>query len=61
MRFDSKLFNPQAFGSYVNRIPNVTKNELARSALQLEQMSKQRDRYPLKQDLYIREYLISEG
>ena len=32
MRFDSKLFNPQAFGSYVNRIPNVTKNELARSA-----------------------------
>ena len=32
MRFDSKLFNPQAFGSYVDRIPNVTKNELARSA-----------------------------
>lgn len=32
MKFDSKLFNPQAFGSYVNRIPNVTKNELARSA-----------------------------
>ena len=59
MRFDSKLFNPQAFGSYVNRIPNVTKNELARSAA--EQMSKQRDHYPLKQDLYIREYLISEG
>lgn len=30
-KFDSKSFNPQAFGSYVNRIPNVTKNELAKS------------------------------
>ena len=29
--FDSKSFNPQAFGSYVKRIPNVTKNELAKS------------------------------
>ncbi len=29
--FDSKAFNPQAFGAYVNRIPNVTKNELAKS------------------------------
>lgn len=30
-RFDSKSFNPEAFGAYVNRIPNVTKNELAKS------------------------------
>ena len=29
--FDSKSFNPQAFGKYVDRIPNVTKNELAKS------------------------------
>lgn len=31
MKFDSKSFNPQAFGAYVKRIPNVAKNELARS------------------------------
>lgn len=31
MKFDSKSFNPQAFGLYVNRIPNTTKNELAKS------------------------------
>lgn len=31
MRFDSKSFNPQAFGAYVKRIPNVTKTELAKS------------------------------
>lgn len=30
-KFDSKTFNPEAFGSYVKRIPNVTKNELAKS------------------------------
>lgn len=30
-KFDSKTFNPQAFGHYVNRIPNVTKTELAKS------------------------------
>ena len=30
-KFDSKSFNPQAFGKYVSRIPNVTKNELAKS------------------------------
>lgn len=30
-KFDSKSFNPQAFGHYVNRIPNVTKTELAKS------------------------------
>lgn len=29
--FDSKVFNPQAFGAYVKRIPNVAKNELAKS------------------------------
>ena len=29
-KFDSKSFNPQAFGKYVDRIPNVTKNELAK-------------------------------
>lgn len=29
-KFDSKSFNPQAFGAYVNRIPNVTKTELAK-------------------------------
>lgn len=31
MKFDSKTFNPEAFGNYVQRIPNVTKNELAKS------------------------------
>jgi hypothetical protein len=30
-KFDSKTFNPQAFGAYVKRIPNVAKNELAKS------------------------------
>ncbi|MBQ9518647.1 MAG: phage coat protein, partial [Firmicutes bacterium] len=30
-KFNSKSFNPQAFGAYVERIPNVTKSELARS------------------------------
>lgn len=30
-KFDSKSFNPQAFGTYVKKIPNVTKNELAKS------------------------------
>ena len=30
-KFDSKSFNPQAFGTYVKRIPNVTKTELAKS------------------------------
>lgn len=30
-RFDSKSFNPEAFGAYVDRIPNVTKSELAKS------------------------------
>lgn len=30
-KFDSKSFNPQAFGAYVKRIPNVTKNELTKS------------------------------
>lgn len=29
-KFDSKTFNAQAFGAYVKRIPNVTKNELAK-------------------------------
>jgi len=30
-KFDSKSFNPQAFGAYIQRIPNVTKTELAQS------------------------------
>jgi hypothetical protein len=30
-KFDSKSFNPQAFGAYVNRIPNPNKTELAKS------------------------------
>lgn len=30
-KFNSKSFNPQAFGAYVERIPNVKKNELAGS------------------------------
>lgn len=30
-KFDSKTFNPQAFGAYVARIPNAQKSELARS------------------------------
>lgn len=30
-KFDSKSFNPQAFGKYVDRIPNTTKSELAKS------------------------------
>ena len=30
-RFDSKSFNPEAFGKYVDSIPNVEKTELAKS------------------------------
>jgi hypothetical protein len=30
-KFDSKSFNPEAFGLYVKQIPNVTKTELAKS------------------------------
>lgn len=30
-KFDSKSFNPQAFGAYVERVPNTKKNELVRS------------------------------
>lgn len=30
-KFDSKSFNPEAFGKYINRIPNTTRTELARS------------------------------
>lgn len=30
-KFDSKSFNPEAFGKYVDRIPNVKKTELAKS------------------------------
>lgn len=30
-KFDSKSFNPEAFGAYVNKIPNVTRTELAKS------------------------------
>ena len=29
-KFDSKSFNPQAFGAYVDRIPNPTKSEMAK-------------------------------
>ena len=29
-KFDSKSFNPEAFGTYVKRIPNVKKTELAK-------------------------------
>ena len=30
-KFDSKSFNPQAFGAYVDRVPNTKKIELAKS------------------------------
>ena len=30
-KFDSKSFNPEAFGYYIKNIPNPTKNELAKS------------------------------
>lgn len=30
-KFDSKSFNPEAFGAYVKRVPNTKKNELAKS------------------------------
>ncbi len=30
-KFDSKSFNPEAFGKYIDRIPNTTKTELAKS------------------------------
>lgn len=30
-KFDSKSFNPQAFGTYVDRIPNLKRNELLKS------------------------------
>ena len=38
-KFDSKSFNPQAFGAYVKRIPNVTKNELLEICGSCEQTS----------------------
>lgn len=31
MKFDSKTFNPLAFGTYMKHIPNMQKNELAKS------------------------------
>ena len=31
-KFDSKIFNGEAFGKYVDRIPNEKKNQLAKSA-----------------------------
>lgn len=30
-QFDSKTFNPEVFGRYVERIPNLTRNELLKS------------------------------
>ena len=30
-KFDSKTFNPEAFGAYVKRVPNTIKSELAKS------------------------------
>lgn len=30
-KFDAKSFNPQAFGSYVGRVPNLKRNELIKS------------------------------
>ena len=30
-KFNSKTFNPQAFGIYVNKIPQLNKNELIKS------------------------------
>ena len=29
--FDSKIFNPNVFGKYVDRIPNLKRNELLKS------------------------------
>lgn len=42
-KFDSKSFNPQAFGAYTERIPNLKKNELIKSrALKVIRISKTR-------------------
>ena len=30
-KFNSKTFNPEAFGAYIERIPKLNKNELIRS------------------------------
>lgn len=30
-KFDSKIFNPEVFGKYIDRIPNTKKSELAKS------------------------------
>lgn len=30
MKFDNKIFNAEAFAHYVNRVPNLTRNELAK-------------------------------
>lgn len=32
-KFDSKTFNPQVFGDYVSRVPNLKKSELANSGV----------------------------
>ncbi|MGL4623685.1 MAG: phage coat protein [Culicoidibacterales bacterium] len=39
MNFDSKIFNPQAFGKYVDRIPNLKRNELLKSGAVKERAS----------------------
>ena len=31
MKFDSKTFNPEVFGRYVERVPKLRKNELLKS------------------------------
>jgi len=31
--FDSKIFNPEVFGRYLERIPNLTRNELVRAGV----------------------------
>ena len=30
-KFNSKIFNPEVFGKYIDRIPNTKKSELAKS------------------------------
>ena len=57
-KFDSKSFNPQAFGAYVNRIPNTKKSELAKSGA--VGTNEQAEASLSRQALYTLESLILE-
>lgn len=58
-KFDSKSFNPQAFGKYVDRIPNVTKTSLQR-VVQSAQTNRQELHYQVRLVLFMQEFHTSD-